>query len=300
MSGRPASADGLDRRQFLARVGVLGAAAAVGLPRVASAEPPEPLGSLLQELARDTISGLVAFVVPGPDAYSVQQGLTAPEAGGIDAATTDFMLTSLDNFYPFQDQLVGPLARALATGLTDGAARAGTPLDLPGPLVGVVDEHVRTLDDALAPVLTTDYTAPLSVVISLLLNTMATWVDPASLSGPFPAAPFANLSFDAKVEVFRRMEEDAAATAASFDGDLPEPLRHSLSGLMAFVPGALLEFVGFGTYSEWSAADRTTGQLVGTPVGWQLTGYLAETDFTPVDGWADLRGYYAGRTSADS
>lgn len=299
MAAATGSRDGLDRRQFLARVGVLGAAAAVGVPRAAAAAPPEPIGAVLQQLARDTISGLVAFVVPGPDPYSVQQGVTTVEPGGLDAGATDFMLTSLDDFFPLQDQLFGPLAQALATGLTDGAARAGVPLALPGPLTGVLDDVVDTLDAALAPLLTTDDTAPLSVVIALLLNTIATWVDPASLAGPFPAAPFANLSAGGKAEAFRRMEEDTTAIAASLDGNLTEPLRGSLAGLMAFVPGALVEFVGFGTYSEWSAADRGTGALTGVPVGWQLTGYLAETGFEPVEGWDELRGYYAGRTSAD-
>ena len=299
MTAPPAGRGGLDRRQFLARIGVLGAAVTVGAPRVAGAAPPEPLGGLLAELARDTISGLVAFVVPGADPYSVQQGVTTTEPGGVDAATTDFMLSSLDGFYPLHDQLVGPLAKALAIGLSDGAARFGGPLELPGPLSALLDDAVQALDDALAPLLTTDDTAPLSVVISLLLNTMASWVDPASIAGPYLTAPFANLAFDAKAEVFRRMEEDTVATAAALDGNLPEPLRLTLSGLISFVPGALVEFVGFGTYSEWSAADRTTGALVGAPVGWQLSGYLAETDYTPVDGWDELRGYYAGRTSAD-
>lgn len=296
----PRTRNGLDRRQFLARMGVLGAATVVGWrPTAAGASTPEPVGGLLREVARDTINGLVAFVVPGPDLYSLRQGVTTAEAGGVDADTTDFMLDALDSFVPLHDQLVGPLVRSLATGLSDGAARTGTPLVLPRRLTGLLDNTVHTLDEALAPLLTNDVTLPISEVIALLLNTMATWVDPTSVAGPFPTAPFANLSFANKAEAFRRMEEDTTEVAATLDRDLPEPLRGSLAGLLSFVPGALLEFVAFGTYSEWSTADRATRQLSGVPVGWRLSGYLDETGYRPVEGWDDLQGYYAGRRSAD-
>ncbi|MGH9139089.1 MAG: twin-arginine translocation signal domain-containing protein [Acidimicrobiales bacterium] len=290
----------LDRRQFLARLGVLGAAAAVGLPRVARADDPlDPLAAALQPLARDTINGLVAFGVPGPDPYSQAQGVTALDSGGVVADGGGFLMAALDNFYPLHDQLLTPLVQSLATGLTDGAAQFGTPLPLPGDLLRIPVDTVRALDDALASILHNDMTAPLSVVISLLLNTVATWVDPAAVVGRFPAAPFANLSYEAKIEAFRRMEEDSVAVAGALDRGLPEPLRQSLSGLTAFVAGALLEFVAFGVYTEWSGADRASGALVATPVGWQLSGYLAATNFTPVEGWDEFRGYYQGRTAVE-
>ena len=40
------------------------------------------------------------------------------------------------------------------------------------------------------------------------------------------------------------------------DSNLSEPLDESVSGLLHFVPGALLEFIAFGTYSEFHQLDR--------------------------------------------
>jgi hypothetical protein len=79
---------------------------------------------------------------------------------------------------------------------------------------------------------------------------------------------------------------------ALIDENLPEPLRQSVSGLLKFVGGALLEFGGFGTYSEYGQFDPSTKTLKGRPVGWELTGYQPNG---PVEGWNELKGYYQGR-----
>ena len=50
-----------------------------GWSKIANAEGPDPFS-----LVRDTMNGLVAFVVPGSDDYSVHQGVSTPEPGGID------------------------------------------------------------------------------------------------------------------------------------------------------------------------------------------------------------------------
>jgi hypothetical protein len=73
------------------------------------------LTAVLDQLAADTISGLIAFVVPGPDAYSVAQGLSDSVPGGIAANGTGFMLNSLDNFYPVPEEPMRMLVQALAT-----------------------------------------------------------------------------------------------------------------------------------------------------------------------------------------
>jgi hypothetical protein len=150
------------------------------------------------------------------------------------------------------------------------------------------------LDDALSAHLAGDGTAPLSLLISLMLNQLATFADPASLSGPFPS-PFANLAYEGKAEAFRLLEEDNARLVAVLDAGAPQPMRRSYSGLLCFTAGALLEFAGFGAYGEWAVLDGHA--LSGVPVGWRLTGAFAETGYRPVEGWDDFKGYYQNRRS---
>lgn len=79
----------LDRRAFLARIGLLGAAVGTGglFPATATAQNPlEDLVALLRPvlatLAEDTINGLSAFVFPGPDDYSAAQGTRVRSPAG--------------------------------------------------------------------------------------------------------------------------------------------------------------------------------------------------------------------------
>ena len=80
----------LSRRTFLISTGVLGATAMVAPSLLTRSAPtadallgPGPLLDLLrpvfQTIGRDTYAGLSALVVPGPDVYSVAQGVTTPE-----------------------------------------------------------------------------------------------------------------------------------------------------------------------------------------------------------------------------
>jgi hypothetical protein len=286
----------LARRAFLARLGILGAAvAAGGVMPVAYAgtrtNPVLPVGvaalrPVLQELARDTINGLCAFVVPGTDAYSAAQGTPRREAGAMEAKTPDFLMQALDDFVPFPDEIARPIATAFATGLSAG------PVVLPGDLGRLLPARVRSLDEALGTFLRSDETIPLSLAIALALNLLATQVDPASVRGPF-VSPFSRLSYARKAEVFATIERTDADLVALLDAQLPQPLQGSVSGLLKFVGGALLEFTAFGSYSEWAVFDRRTRQLTGRPVGWSLTGYQPHG---PVEGWDDFQGYYQGRT----
>jgi hypothetical protein len=281
------------RREFFVRAGVVGAAVvlfdAVDVADVtapAGAGVPAPLTSLLDQLATDTINGLIAFVVPGPDAYSVAQGVSDAVPGGIAADGTAFLLNALDNFYPVPEEPLRLLVQALATGLSDhvpalpGGLNLGAPLDL-----------TTALDQALAGLLGLNGAVPLSEMVALLLNFLASIVDPASIKGTF-LSPFSNLSFAGKAGVFALLEEKTVAVAQMIDGDLPEPLHDSLSGLLAFLAGALLEFAAFGSYSEFGAFNATTGQLTGVPVGWRTSNYLVETNFVPVEGWDEFQGYF--------
>lgn len=285
----------LSRRVFLARIGVLGAAVGAGglLPSgSAGASPPlsqvvDALRPLLAELARDTLNGLVTFVVPGPDRYSQAQGTRRGEPGAIDAETTDFMIEALDNFVPFPQEVARPVTQAFATGLSELG------IELPGSLIGLLPLPVETLDDALAALLESEETIPLSLVVALLLNLVATQANPLAVSGLF-LSPFARLSFREKAAAFALVEGPDADLVALLDTQLPEPMRASVSGLLRFVGGALLEFPAFGAYSERAVLDPATRTLTGTPVGWQLTAYQGVSD-----GWDDFIGYYQDRTRVE-
>jgi hypothetical protein len=117
----------LTRRQFLQRAGAASAALAAiaqvpsilqGRGLLAEAAALEP------DVVRDTLNGLVAFVVPGQDEYSKAQGETSPSAGGLDARCTDFLIESLDGYVPapdvpFPNDSTVPLSAAVATFLND-------------------------------------------------------------------------------------------------------------------------------------------------------------------------------------
>ena len=146
------------------------------------------------------------------------------------------------------------------------------------------------LDQVLAGLVRLNGSVPLSEMVALLLNFLASTVDPASITGTF-LSPFSNLTFAQKASVFELLEVDSVSVAQMIDGNLPEPLKDSLSGLLAFLAGALLEFSAFGSYSEFGAFDPTTRQLTGVPVGWRTSNYLVDTNFVPVEGWDEFQGY---------
>lgn len=125
----------ISRRQFLARAGALGfGAALVQLPGAlrgrgwldeAAAQDPD--------LTRDTLNGLVVFIVPGPDDYSVAQGEMSSTPGAIEAGTTDNLILNLDGFLPnpdlgpFNNNGTVPLSGAVA-GLLNQVAAEVDPL----------------------------------------------------------------------------------------------------------------------------------------------------------------------------
>lgn len=53
------------------------------------------------DLVTDTLNGLAAFVVPGPDTYSLHQGVSTVEPGAIDAKITDALIEVIDISTPF-------------------------------------------------------------------------------------------------------------------------------------------------------------------------------------------------------
>jgi hypothetical protein len=174
------------------------------------------------DATRDTLNGLVAFVVPGTDPYSVAQGETDGRPGAIEAGTTELLIELLDGF-----------------------VRAGGSA---GPEI------------------------PSSGGVATMLNQTALSVNPAAARGSFPS-PFSRLSFDEKVEVFRRLESMTEG-----------------AGELRFVAGILIGAVAFLAYGEGGVIDPATRQPTTRPVGWDLSGYDGIAEGRP-----ELKGYYERR-----
>src|SRR3954454_1763492 len=290
---------GFSRRTFLWRTGSLGAAASIALyPSIAKAagvlDPviDQIAGPALKLLARDTIAGLVAFEVPGSDRYSQAQGVTSTTPGGIDARGDEVFLIDLDDFLPVPDTYV----HALAASFTTSVSEIPIPLDLLGPLAKLGEQFAAQMDDALRSLTQSDTAVPLSLLIALMLNFLATQVNPASIAGPIPTSPFANLSFKDKAAALEALESTDSTLLATLDPNAPEPLKESLSGLLKFVGGALQEFGAYLSYGEWGVYDPATKTVSSRPVGWDLTNYMPGRT-TPADGWDEFLGYFEGRQS---
>lgn len=167
----------------------------------------------------------------------------------------------------------------------------------PGAIATDAGRHIREALDIFVPAPdgpghTNDDTVPLSGGIASMINVVATSVDPVGGTAPFPST-FARLSFDDKVETWRRLEEETRALDASA---MPEPFANS-SGVLQFVFGVLPGFVQFFAFSEIDVWDPGTGTLTGRPVGWDHARYLEGSGTTPPEGWDEFRGYYQDRRS---
>jgi hypothetical protein len=64
-------------------------------------------------VVEETLSGLAAFVVPGPDPYSVTQGSTTPEPGAVDAEVVPALIAGLDVAQDGQPALAASIADLL-------------------------------------------------------------------------------------------------------------------------------------------------------------------------------------------
>src|SRR6266508_4564772 len=53
------------------------------------------------DLTHDTFNGLLAFVLPGSDPYSIAQGVSTVDQGGVDAGATDVLIGTVDESTPF-------------------------------------------------------------------------------------------------------------------------------------------------------------------------------------------------------
>jgi hypothetical protein len=77
------------------------------------------------DLPHDTFNGLLAFVVPGSDAYSVAQGVSTAERGGVDAGVLDVLIATIDKSTPFVPSFstqVAAILNGLAQSVNPAAA----------------------------------------------------------------------------------------------------------------------------------------------------------------------------------
>jgi hypothetical protein len=81
------------------------------------------------ELVRDTLNGLVAFVAPGPDSYSVAQGESSLRPGGIAVGATETLIGLIDALAPItapgNSAAVASVPNAVAEQVGPGASRGG-------------------------------------------------------------------------------------------------------------------------------------------------------------------------------
>jgi hypothetical protein len=105
----------ISRRGFLGNMLLLSAAMALARATdfltsrgwIQATEVPNP------DLLHDTFNGLLAFIVPGPDDYSVAQGVSTVELGGVDLGVTDNLIVTLDETTPFLPQFSATVASIL-------------------------------------------------------------------------------------------------------------------------------------------------------------------------------------------
>lgn len=119
----------ISRRGFIGHMALASAAAAVvHAPEfLRGGRWFESVAAQSVDLVHDTFNGLFAFVVPGPDAYSIAQGVSANDPGGLEAGATDAFIATVDlstPFVPHFSATVAALLNGLALAVNGAAAGA--------------------------------------------------------------------------------------------------------------------------------------------------------------------------------
>jgi hypothetical protein len=121
------------RRALLQRAGLLASTFVVGNYVGVADLLEDARATVDDDLKRDTFRGLAAFVLPGRDGYSTQQGVTAKGRGGVEARAMDGFIRALDLFLPFQSQGSVPLSGPVALLLNDYALQVNPTAFAAGP-----------------------------------------------------------------------------------------------------------------------------------------------------------------------
>lgn len=87
------------RRKFIQQSGLLALTGILAqIPNLSWAQTNQ---SIEQNVLHETVNGLLAFVVPGSDDYSIHQGIHTIDSGAVDADITESFIFALDAFMPF-------------------------------------------------------------------------------------------------------------------------------------------------------------------------------------------------------
>ena len=113
-----------ERRTFLRSLLVSAVATAMTSPTVKAlaAQVAVPEDNALTDPVADAIHGLIAFIVPGPDLFSVAQGVSTSEPGGIDTDIGGLLIENIDSSAPYL-----PHFSAVVAALLDNLALAVNP-----------------------------------------------------------------------------------------------------------------------------------------------------------------------------
>jgi hypothetical protein len=121
LEAQPAPDVNAGRRTFLRFSALAGVAAALSASPLASQFLSAAKAATV-DLVQDTFNGLIAFVVPGPDQYSVAQGVSTTAAGGIDTDILEVLIQTIDESAPYL-----PTFAAVAAGILNQFAQAVHP-----------------------------------------------------------------------------------------------------------------------------------------------------------------------------
>lgn len=152
----------VSRRNFLAHAGFLVVATAlVRAPIIRERGWLAAAEAATFDEVTDTFNGLLTFIVPGPDEYSVAQGVSTPEPGAIEANVTHVFIETIDDTAPYLPQF-----SAVASGILNDLATFVNPS--PG---GTFLSHFARLsfDEKVAVIKIMDSTDELKPLAGVLL-----------------------------------------------------------------------------------------------------------------------------------
>jgi hypothetical protein len=198
-----------------------------------------------------------------------------PATAALIAWSTSTATAATDDYLA---QAFKALAAYVVPGNDEYSAQQRLTAPRPGGVAAGTDEMLEeTYDKAIAVGIAPLFEAnlPGAAGVALLLDVFTRARYPEEPTGPFQH-PFANLGHGQKALVLA-------------DLDTEQLLEDSPIG---YAFGTIITLTAFGCYGERGVYNPQTRVLKGRPVGWDLAQYDGVSD-----GWPELRGYWAGRTS---